>query len=105
MLPGGVSSYEMILVGIVALLLFGKNLPDVARKAGKSLAEFKRGMMGLEREFQSAMDDSPSKSSYSRTASTTTPAASRRPEPLDDRMAEVRAPRFAPPAAPPHADS
>ncbi len=103
MLPGGVSSYEMILVGIVALLLFGKNLPDVARKAGKSLAEFKRGMTGLQREFQIAMDDTPTKSRSSSSKSTST--AARRPEPLDDRMAEVRAPRFAPPAAPPHAES
>ena len=87
MLPGGVSSYEMILVGIVAIVLFGKNLPDVARKAGKSFAEFKRGMMGLQREFNSAMNESTSTAS---TYQSSRPAPSRRPEPLEDRLLQLQ---------------
>ena len=38
---------EMILLGIVAVLLFGKRLPEVGRSIGKGMAEFKRGLMGL----------------------------------------------------------
>ena len=38
---------EMILLGIVAVLLFGQRLPEVGRTIGKGMAEFKRGMLGL----------------------------------------------------------
>lgn len=38
---------EMVLLGIVAVLLFGKRLPEVGRTIGKGMAEFKRGMLGL----------------------------------------------------------
>jgi sec-independent protein translocase protein TatA len=35
---------EMVVILIVAVLLFGKRLPEVARGLGKSLNEFKRGL-------------------------------------------------------------
>lgn len=31
----GVGGFEMVIVGIIALLLFGKNLPSVAKNLGK----------------------------------------------------------------------
>ena len=40
-LPGGV---EWLVIVLVALLLFGRRLPDVARSVGKSIVEFKKGM-------------------------------------------------------------
>lgn len=40
-MPGGT---EWIIIGVVALLLFGKRLPDVARSFGKSIVEFKKGI-------------------------------------------------------------
>jgi sec-independent protein translocase protein TatA len=49
-MPGG---WEWIVILIVALLLFGKRLPDVARSIGKSLTEFKKGLS----EGQNAIDD------------------------------------------------
>lgn len=39
--PGPV---ELCIVGVVALLLFGKRLPEVARSVGSSFVEFKRGL-------------------------------------------------------------
>ena len=48
--PGTV---EWIAIVVVALLLFGKRLPDVARGLGKSLTEFKKGL----NEAQQTKDD------------------------------------------------
>ena len=35
---------EMVVIGAVALLIFGKRLPEIARSVGKSIVEFKRGL-------------------------------------------------------------
>ena len=42
-MPGG---WEWIIVGLVALLLFGNRLPGVARSLGQALHEFKSGLAG-----------------------------------------------------------
>lgn len=47
--PGPV---ELVIVGIVAVLLFGSRLPSLARSAGSSIMEFKRGFKEVEKECQ-----------------------------------------------------
>lgn len=37
-------SSELLVIGIVALLMFGGRLPDVARSLGRSVNQFKRGL-------------------------------------------------------------
>ena len=46
-LPGG---WEWIIIAIIALLIFGRRLPDVARSVGKGIVEFKRGLRDVEDE-------------------------------------------------------
>ncbi|MDR1744879.1 MAG: twin-arginine translocase TatA/TatE family subunit [Planctomycetota bacterium] len=42
-MPGG---YEWLIIGLVALLLFGKRLPGVAKSLGQAMHEFKSGLSG-----------------------------------------------------------
>jgi sec-independent protein translocase protein TatA len=44
---------EWMVILVIALLIFGRRLPDVARSLGKSVNEFKKGM----REFQDSADE------------------------------------------------
>ena len=45
---------ELFVILLVALLLFGKRLPEVGKSLGKGLVEFKRGISGIEEEFDQA---------------------------------------------------
>jgi sec-independent protein translocase protein TatA len=87
----GVGPQEMIVLGIIALLLFGKRLPEVARSLGKGIVEFKKGMAGIE-------DDIHSSSNSSRPTGSSMPT---RP-PVEDDEQQFKAPRFDPPAKEPH---
>src|ERR1700688_3668997 len=40
-----------LVIGLVALLLFGKRLPEVGRSLGKGITEFKKGLHGIEDEI------------------------------------------------------
>ena len=42
-MPG---TLEWVVIGVVALLLFGKRLPGVARSLGQAMHEFKAGLSG-----------------------------------------------------------
>jgi len=47
-LPQG---FEWVILLLVALLIFGRRLPDVARSFGKSINEFKKGMSDVTNEI------------------------------------------------------
>src|SRR3954468_18586481 len=58
---------EMMGVMGVAVLLFGKRLPEVGRSLGKGIVEFKKGLNGVsdELDFNSSSTSSSGISSYS----------------------------------------
>ena len=51
---------EMMVVMGVAVLLFGKRLPEVGRSLGKGIIEFKKGLRGIEDGFDFGADSSSS---------------------------------------------
>ena len=55
-------SWEWILILVVALLIFGRRLPDVARSVGKSIVEFKRGIKDVHDDIDGQSRIEPSSS-------------------------------------------
>ena len=49
---GGIGWFEMMLFGVVALMLFGAKLPEVARNLGGTYRGLKRSVDDFKREFQ-----------------------------------------------------
>jgi sec-independent protein translocase protein TatA len=45
---------ELLVIAGIALLIFGKNLPQVGRSIGRSIVEFKKGLKGIEDDVAEA---------------------------------------------------
>ena len=91
MLPN-LAPAELILIAVVAVLLFGRRLPEVGRTLGKGIVEFKKGIRGLEDEFRA---DERANHGH---------AAYQPPEPppfATSDHADALVPKFEPPAAAP----
>jgi sec-independent protein translocase protein TatA len=86
----GLSFQELFIVGVVAILLFGKNLPDVARKFG-----------GMYRDFRKSLDDLRSQVDFTDTFNSA-PAKQRPRKTYSDYddLDEIQAPKFEPPPPP-----
>ena len=48
---------ELIIILIIAVLLFGRRLPEIARGVGKSLTEFKKGVKEAKNEVTKEVDE------------------------------------------------
>ena len=48
---------EILVIGVVALLIFGRRLPEVGRSLGQGLVEFKKGLKGVKDEVDDAVDE------------------------------------------------
>jgi sec-independent protein translocase protein TatA len=78
---------EMIVVMLIAVLLFGKRLPDVARSLGKGIVEFKKGLRGFEDDIHSV--------------SRTTPEPRSDDDHRASSVADASVPKFEPPTSAP----
>ena len=88
------SPMTLLILGALAVMLFGERLPEVARSFGKSFMEVKKGVRGLQQEIENAVQSAGSND----TSSSSHPSYSGYEEP-DDRQ-EATAPKFEPPPAP-----
>jgi len=68
-MPFGLSAGEMIVLFLVAVLVFGGKLPEVARNVGRTLAELRRSWHREVSEFERI--EPPAPASPSRTANGT----------------------------------
>lgn len=50
-MPGG---WEWLIILIVALLIFGRRLPEVMKSLGRGIVEFKKGVKGVEDDIEDA---------------------------------------------------
>ena len=91
MLPGiGIS--EMVLIGIVAILLFGGKLPEVARNIGRSYGELRKGLTELKSTINSEIDHADRDSANRKTR-----RIESRPDAVNEDYDEPTAPRLSPP--------
>jgi sec-independent protein translocase protein TatA len=79
--------FEMMILMGVAVLLFGKRLPEVGRSLGKGIIEFKKGLSGAVDEFDITGTGRSSWNSSSSGRSTEKPAA-------DSVYTEASVPKF-----------
>ncbi|MCM2372477.1 Sec-independent protein translocase subunit TatA/TatB [Aporhodopirellula aestuarii] len=50
----GLSFFEMSVIGIIAVVLFGGNLPEVARKFGSTYSQLRRSLQEVQQQFREA---------------------------------------------------
>lgn len=55
-MPFNLGFGELFVIAIVAIIMFGGQLPDVARKVGRGFTEFKRGMNEQLGDIRSELD-------------------------------------------------
>src|ERR671921_331571 len=82
----GLGPMELAIVGVIAVLLFGKRLPEVGRSMGKSVMEFKKGMRDIQEELDTSVHSKPAQVTHH--------------NPIDD-YEEPTAPKFEPPTREP----
>ena len=64
---GGLGPLEIGVILVVALLIFGRRLPEVGKSLGKGIIEFKKGLQGIEDDISTSTTTPPqSNTSYVR---------------------------------------
>ena len=79
-----VSPTMLLILGVIAVLLYGERLPEVAGSLGKGFMEFKKGIRNIQDDLTGAINSA---------TSTDTPSRYEEPEERE----EATAPKFEPP--------
>lgn len=87
---GGIGFVEIVVIGIVAVLLFGQRLPEVARNFGRSYRELRKSLNEIKSTIDFDIDEPTSSSSYNSNSSSSSF------DPVED-IDEPTAPKLAPP--------
>lgn len=96
----GMGMQELVIIGIIAVLLFGRKLPEVAKSLGSSYREFRKGLSELQSQID--FNDTSSSSSYSSSAKSTKSTSYTELTYGDfDDYDEASAPKFEPPPSEP----
>jgi sec-independent protein translocase protein TatA len=87
----GLSPFEMMVIGVIAVVLFGGSLPDVARKAGGMYRDFRGRLNEVQREFRAAEYEA------TKVFNTDTPPKTDFDD-EEEESSEPTAPKFTPPS-------
>ena len=49
--------WEIAIIAVIALLLFGKRLPEIGKSLGKGIVEFKKGLSDVQNEVTRPVDE------------------------------------------------
>lgn len=49
--------WELAIIAIIALILFGRRLPEVGKSLGKGIVEFKKGLKEVQDEVSKTADE------------------------------------------------
>ncbi len=53
----GIGVAELVMLGVIAVLLFGKRLPEVARNIGRGYGEMRKGLTELQSSINTQIDE------------------------------------------------
>ncbi len=85
----GLSPFELAAIGVIAVVLFGGNLPEVARKFGGMYANIRKSVSDVQQQIRQA--------EYEATKAVNSVDPESDSEPYDDGPSEPAAPKFKPP--------
>jgi sec-independent protein translocase protein TatA len=88
----GLSPFELAIIGVIAVVLFGGNLPEVARKFGSSYAQLRRSLNDVQQQFRQAQAEATRAIQSEPTPSKTTAKVEE-----EEDLPEPSAPKFTPP--------
>ena len=93
------SPTTMLFVAVVAVLLFGERLPEVAQSFGRQFKEFRNSLQGIQNEFRAAAT---SATSAVKEAVSSSDSPSHAGGGESEVHEEATAPKFVPPPAESH---
>ena len=56
-----IGPFELVVILVIVLLLFGRRVPEIAKALGKGVREFKKGISGIGEEIEKAGEEESAK--------------------------------------------